>query len=176
MVTGGHRCRLLLILDGLAVFTLSQYNPRSLLFSQVERTKSTPFMAPQRTSQQPWDPASYPSTHQHRLDSEEDEDTKAPYDDLIDQYAIPFHPNPSHKAYNVNSAAFAMPDPSLSDPYLSQKTTRTSDGFGKDSEGASSDAHGWAYPPSATKEEEKPKVSLWEMVRELRSVPGRSLT
>lgn len=132
-------------------------------------------MAPQRTSQQPWDPASYPSTHQHRLDPEEDEDTKVPYDDLIDQYAIPFHHNASHKAYNVDSAAFAMPD-TPNAPYLSQKTTRTSDGFGKDSEGASSDAHGWAYPPSAAKEEEKTKTPLWEMVRDQRSVSGRSLS
>ena len=134
-------------------------------------------MAPQPTSQQPWDPASYPSSHQHRFDSEEDEDRKAPYDDLIDQYAIPFHQNPSHKAYNVDSAAFAMPDSSIGDPYLSQKTSRTSDGFGKDSEAASSDAHGWAYPPVATKEEEKTKASLWETVRARvqRSVSGRAL-
>ena len=162
LVTGGHGCRLLLIVDGLADFTLSTTQTRSLLYSQVEGTTSTRSqMASQRTSQQPWD-VPYPPTQQ-RFGSEEDEDTKAPYDDLIDQYAIPYRQNSTHKAYNVDSTAFKSSDPK--NYALAQKASRTTEGTGKDLEGGSSDGHAWAYPPPTSNEQTTEKASFWETVR-----------
>ena len=122
-------------------------------------------MAP--NSQQPWDVHYPPTTQPVHFDSEEDEDIKAPYDDLIDQYAIPYHQNPNHKSYNVNAAAFKGPHPNGRPYSISQNTSRTSNITGKDLEGASPHAHDWAYPPPAAKEEVV-KTSLWRRVRTAR--------
>lgn len=123
-------------------------------------------MALQHAPQQPWDVAYPPEQQSHRFDSEEDEDMKAPYDDLIDQYAIPYRQNSSHKSYSVEPSAFKT-DPNGPRTYpLSQKTSLTSDVTGKDLGDASSDAHDWAYPPPASKEEVA-KTSIWRTVRPL---------
>lgn len=88
---------------------------------------------------------------------------KAPYDDLIDQYAIPYRQNSSHKSYSVEPSAFKT-DPNGPRTYpLSQKTSLTSDVTGKDLGDASSDAHDWAYPPPASKEEVA-KTSIWRTI------------
>ena len=122
-------------------------------------------MASQRTSQQQWGPY-YPSPHpQHRLDLE-DEDAKASYDDLIDQYAIPYHQNSNHKPFNVDSSAFRTADRSntaVGYP-LSQKNTGTMESDNKDFEGSTVDGHTWAYPPPPIKEE-TPKAAWWRVVR-----------
>lgn len=100
-----------------------------------------------------WEPA-YPPTSQQPSHEDFDEDTKAPYDDLIDQYATPFRQNSNHKSYKVDPSAF------------DHKTT--SDGSGKDLENASSNGHDWAYPPSAPSEEKgKAKALTWSAVRTL---------
>ena len=101
-------------------------------------------------SHAPWEP-SYPPNHpQPHHDADSDEDAKAPYDDLIDQYATPFQQNARHKVHKVEPLAF------------DQKT----DGSGKDLEGVSSNGHDWAYPPTASSEEKgKGKAWTWRMVR-----------
>ena len=89
-----------------------------------------------------------PPVHPHNA---HDDDAKAPYDDLIDQYATPFQQNARHKVHKVEPLAF------------DQKT----DGSGKDLEGASSNGHDWAYPPTASSEEKgKGKAWTWRMVRD----------
>ena len=97
---------------------------------------------------QPWE-IPYNSA-QHPPHPEDDEDTKAPYDDLIDQYATPFRQTAQHKVHKVEPLTF------------DQKT----DGSGKDLEGASSTGHDWAYPPATTTEEKgKGKALTWSSVR-----------
>ncbi|GJE87787.1 hypothetical protein PsYK624_038700 [Phanerochaete sordida] len=93
-----------------------------------------------------WEP-SYPSSNPRpHHDGYSDEDAKAPYDDLIDQYATPFHQTAQHKVHKVEPLTF------------DQKT----DGSGKDLEGASSNGHDWAYPPTTTTEEKgKGKALTW---------------
>ncbi len=110
-------------------------------------------MPPHPTSQ-PWD-LSYPpapSSEQHG-----EEDLKAPYDDLIDQYAIPYRQNPTHKAYAVDPSAFESDD-------LSQKPSRTTEASDKDLEYASTDGHNWGYPPVAQKEKRE-RGHWWSAVR-----------
>lgn len=95
-----------------------------------------------------WEP-SYPSTQHPHHDDDSDEDVKAPYDDLIDQYATPFSQNSQHKVHKVEPLAF------------DQKTNAT----GKDLEGASSDGHDWAYPPAPTANEKGQRKPLtWSTV------------
>ncbi|PSR71279.1 hypothetical protein PHLCEN_2v12793 [Hermanssonia centrifuga] len=117
-------------------------------------------MPPHPTSQ-PWD-LSYPpapSSEQHG-----EEDLKAPYDDLIDQYAIPYRQNPTHKAYAVDPSAFESDD-------LSQKPSRTTEASDKDLEYASTDGHNWGYPPVAQKEKRE-RGHWWSAVRlDLLQVP-----
>jgi hypothetical protein len=96
--------------------------------------------------------SSYPSTTQQSSRIDEDEDSKVPFDDLIDQYATPFSQNSVHKAYKVDPSAF------------DRKTTF--DDSGKDLESASSHGHDWAYPPTtATEEKGKRKAWTWSSVR-----------
>lgn len=95
-----------------------------------------------------WEPSYPPTTQQLHHDFDSDEDHKAPYDDLIDQYATPFRQNSQHKIHKVDALAF------------DQKTDT------KDLEGASSNGHDWAYPPATTTEEKgKRKVLTWSSVR-----------
>lgn len=100
----------------------------------------------------PWDLTPPPPQTPHR--DSEDEDAKAPYDDLIDQYATPFRQNPSHKAVTVDPSAFDQSKGALAYA-LSKKSTHTSDTHGKDLEGSSAAGHDWAYPPASAKEEKE---------------------
>lgn len=98
----------------------------------------------------------YPPTTQQPHHHEDDEDTKSPYDDLIDQYAVPFSQNAKHKSFKVDSLAFDAAD----------RTHKTSEDTGKDLEGASSQGHDWAYPPTTpTEEKGKGKPWTWSSVR-----------
>ena len=106
----------------------------------------------------PWDLADPPKQSAH-LDYD-DEDVKAPYDDLIDQYATPFRQNATHKAYSVDPSAFDQ-SKGASAYALSQKTTHTIDAHGKDFEGSSTPDHDWAYPPTAAKEESASAKGTW---------------
>ena len=98
-----------------------------------------------------WESSYPPTTQQRHHDIDSDEDHKVPYDDLIDQYATPFSQNSQHKVHKVDPLAF------------DQKTNTS----GKDLEGASSNGHDWAYPPTATTEEKgKRKALTWSSVRQ----------
>ena len=106
-----------------------------------------------------WEPAYPPSTQQPVHHEDSDEDTKAPYDDLIDQYATPFRQNPTHKAYTVDPSAFDHKNDS-----------------GKDVESASSQGHDWAYPPATSAEEKgKGKAWTWSSVRPVHPIHTRSV-
>ncbi|KAJ3480257.1 hypothetical protein NLI96_g8479 [Meripilus lineatus] len=115
--------------------------------------------APQQNyfHQQPFYPPSQPHEQVHYIP--EHEDTKAPYDDLIDQYATPYRQNSQHKAYTVNPAAFNPSEQTL--PYSSSTHKPTvSEVTSKDLEGSSSQGHDWGYPPvppPVDKEKDKEK-------------------
>ena len=100
-----------------------------------------------------WEPSYPPTVQDSHHDGHSDEDVKAPYDDLIDQYATPFRQNSRHKVHKVDPLAF------------DQKT----DPSGKDLEEASSNGHDWAYPPptatTTTEEKGKGKALTWSAVR-----------
>ncbi|KAI0803078.1 hypothetical protein BC629DRAFT_1284250 [Irpex lacteus] len=86
---------------------------------------------------------------------EDDEDTKAPYDDLIDQYATPFTKNAKHSVYSVDASAF---DRGASSYSLDQKPSQISD---KDLEGSTVHGHDWEYPPQKARPEEKVEKRNW---------------
>ena len=101
---------------------------------------------------------SYPPTTQ-QSHKHEDEDSKSPYDDLIDQYAVPFGQNPKHKSFKVDTSAFNAAD----------RPHKSSEDTGMDMEGASSQGHDWAYPPTTpTEEKGKSKALTWSSVRVVR--------
>jgi hypothetical protein len=86
---------------------------------------------------------------------EDDEDFKAPYDDLIDQYATPFSKTSQHKAYNVDPSAF---DKGASRYSLDHKPTHMTDSTGKDLEGSTAHGHDdWEYPPPKARENKQEK-------------------
>ena len=106
----------------------------------------------------------YPPSHPHEQPFTGIEDTKAPYDDLIDQYAIPFSQNPKHKSVTVDPSAFNSSERSL--PYNPSHKQATSDVTSKDLEGTSSQGHDWGYPPpSVPPPIEKEKLNWLSMVR-----------
>ena len=80
---------------------------------------------------------------------EDDEDIKAPYDDLIDQYATPFSKNPQHQVYSVDAGAF---DRGASSYSLDQKSSHIND---KDLEGSTAHGHDWEYPPPKARQEKE---------------------
>ncbi|KAI0690668.1 hypothetical protein BC835DRAFT_1280513 [Cytidiella melzeri] len=98
-------------------------------------------------------PTPWELTHPHQSAHpplQDDEDIKAPYDDLIDQYAVPFGKNSQHKAYTVDSSAF---DGGATSYSLDHKPTHMNDPIGKDLEGSTAHGHDWEYPPTSQKEE-----------------------
>ncbi|CAL1696480.1 unnamed protein product [Somion occarium] len=105
-------------------------------------------------------PAAYP--HTPRSPHFDDEDTKVPYDDLIDQYATPYRQNSQHKAYTVNPSAFNASGAVPSYP-LTHKKTNLSDATSKDLEGGTSEGLDWGYPPSPPKKD-KEERSCWPNV------------
>ena len=108
---------------------------------------------------------SYPPTTQQAHQHEYDEDTKAPFDDLIDQYALPYSQNSQHKSYTMDPAVFGAGD---------RTHNSTGERRGKDLEEASSQGHDWAYPPTAALEEKSKsgkKALTWSTVRVLSKFP-----
>jgi len=91
---------------------------------------------------------------------DDDEDFKAPYDDLIDQYATPFQKNSQHMEYNVHPSAFDQSNGAA----LSQKATHTSDVTGKDLEGSTVHGHDWAYPPTTSKEAKANRNCIYALI------------
>lgn len=115
----------------------------------------------QSTHPAPWE-LSHPPQHSSHQD-EDDEDVKAPYDDLIDQYATPYRQGATHKAYAVDPSAFDQSKGAAPTYALSQKTTHTSETHGKDLEGSTTHLNDWAYPPSAGKEEKGKGKGSWSI-------------
>ena len=107
-------------------------------------------------------PAHPPPAHQPQLD--DDDDVKAPYDDLIDQYATPYRSNSKHKTFNLAGQTNGAPTYPLT-----HKKTNNSDASTKDLEGSTSEGADWGYPPGPPKVEEK-KPNFWSSVRTTRSL------
>lgn len=119
-----------------------------LTFSQDEETNlNTLFQTMPSSHPAPWE-----LTHPQQSPlppPEDDEDTKAPYDDLIDQYATPFSKNPQHQVYSVDAGAF---DRGASRYSLDQKSSHMND---KDLEGSTAHGHDWEYPPPKARQEKE---------------------
>ncbi|EMD41724.1 hypothetical protein CERSUDRAFT_110297 [Gelatoporia subvermispora B] len=106
-------------------------------------------------------PTSNPPAQRAPLD-DDDDDIKAPYDDLIDQYAT------QYKAFSVDAASFNTSQgrhgraPSIP---LTQKQSFSTDTHttGKDPDGLDGQRLDWGYPPTPCKEEKK-KRSLWHTI------------
>ncbi|KAH8100528.1 hypothetical protein BXZ70DRAFT_1022471 [Cristinia sonorae] len=109
-------------------------------------------MASYVTSQQQQHPSNYqyPSQQPHIPD----EDAKAPYDDLIDQYAAPYTSNAQHKTFNLaHGRTTSFP--------LTHKPTNPSDVSTKDIEGSTTEGHDWGYPPGPPAAEKEEQQSVW---------------
>ncbi|KAI0082250.1 hypothetical protein K474DRAFT_1681566 [Panus rudis PR-1116 ss-1] len=106
----------------------------------------------------------YPASHPQPPHFD-DEDTKAPYDDLIDQYATPFRQNPQHKAYSIDPSALSASDRSAQPTSypLTHKKTNMSDATSKDLEAGTTEGVDWGYPPPLPKVE-KDKPNWWATV------------
>lgn len=102
-------------------------------------------------------PAHPPQAHQPQFD--DDDDVKAPYDDLIDQYATPYRSNSPHKTFNLTDGRTGVPTYPLT-----HKHTNNSDDSGKDIEGSTSEGTDWGYPPGPP-QVDKEKKSWWSSVR-----------
>ena len=91
----------------------------------------------------PWDLADPPKQSAH-LDYD-DEDVKAPYDDLIDQYSSPYGSQP-HRTFAVDPSAFSSHgcQPSYTVSNQSHET--------KDFKSADPNPPDWEYPPPLAKE------------------------
>ncbi|KAI0768519.1 hypothetical protein BD413DRAFT_479103 [Trametes elegans] len=100
-------------------------------------------------------PAQPPAAHR---------DDKAPYDDLIDQYASPYA-SPAPRAFAVDPASFNLPDsrhgraPSYPIPKQSYSSEFTKDT--KSLEGHGPEPPDWEYPPILPKETVKEKNKSW---------------
>ncbi|OCH96575.1 hypothetical protein OBBRIDRAFT_743369 [Obba rivulosa] len=112
------------------------------------------------------DSISYPASNRpaQRAPLDDDDDyIKAPYDDLIDQYATPY------KAYSVDAASFNAAQgrhgraPSIP---LTQKQSFSIDTHAtdKDIDGVDDQGLDWGYPPSTPSKEEKPKRKFWATI------------
>ncbi|KAI0374406.1 hypothetical protein BV20DRAFT_936044 [Pilatotrama ljubarskyi] len=94
-----------------------------------------------------------------------DNDTKAPYDDLIDQYATPYGTQ-AHKTYAVDPASLNLADsrhgraPSYPLPKQSYSSDVTKDT--KTLEGHGPDPPDWEYPPTLAKGDAKEKETSWK--------------
>lgn len=86
-----------------------------------------------------------------------DDDVKAPYDDLIDQYATPYQRQSDYKAYSLNpNDASHTRQPSYP---LSHKQSYAGQTTGKDSIDGRTD---WEYPPATVKQDKiKEKANFW---------------
>ncbi len=102
----------------------------------------------------------YPApAHPH---SSRDDEPKANYDDLIDQYTAPYG-NQSHKTYAVDPRHGRQPSYPLSmskDSYDTSRDLKSIDSHGRD-------PPDWEYPPPLAKEDtsKDEKESKWSRVR-----------
>lgn len=109
----------------------------------------------------------YPTNpSQQQLDLADD-DVKAPYDDLIDQYATPYQRQSDYKAYSVNPLDASKAPHARQPSYpLSQKQSYNSEATGKDSIDGDRDGNDWEYPPPTLKQDKtKEKLNFWATVR-----------
>ena len=93
-----------------------------------------------------------------------DDDTKAPYDDLIDQYAAPYG-NQASRTYAVDPTSMSRDGRQPSVP-LSKHSFSTSKDF-KSLDGHSQAHPDWEYPPQSTAEIEEKEKKTWRSVRSL---------
>lgn len=92
-----------------------------------------------------------------------DDETKAPYDDLIDQYAAPYG-SQAHRTYAVDPASMSRHGRQPSFP-TSKHSYDTSRDF-KSTDGHKQDPPDWEYPPPPAKGEMVEKeVKTWRSVR-----------
>ena len=110
-------------------------------------------------------PAPWELTHpQQSPQPPDDEDVKAPYDDLIDQYGAPYGAQP-YKTFAVDPSAFSSHgrQPSYT---VSNQSHETSKDF-KSADGFAQEPPDWEYPPPLAKEGkvETEKKSKWAKVR-----------
>ncbi|KAI0639171.1 hypothetical protein C8Q77DRAFT_1184475 [Trametes polyzona] len=94
-----------------------------------------------------------------------DNDTKAPYDDLIDQYATPYGTQ-AHKTFAVDPASLNYADAHFDSPAYSPPKQSYSSEVTKDTkslEGHGPDPPDWEYPPPLPKGKKvkKEKESAW---------------
>ena len=146
----------------------------SCLLARVARPRWTPsflLLAGRTTnlchsftmSSQPQHP-SYPQ-YPAPVHPSRDDETKAPYDDLIDQYASPYG-NQAHKTFAVDPASFSGHARQPSYP-LSKHSYETSKDL-KSLDSHAQDPPDWGYPPPLSKETKKDeKESTWSKVRPL---------
>ncbi|TFK90216.1 hypothetical protein K466DRAFT_485138 [Polyporus arcularius HHB13444] len=88
-----------------------------------------------------------------------DDEAKAPYDDLIDQYASPYG-NQAHRTYAVDPASLAGHARQPSYPLSKHSYTTSKDFKSLDSHGQ--DTPDWEYPPPLSKEDKKDeKETSW---------------
>ncbi|KAF8898375.1 hypothetical protein BD779DRAFT_3946 [Infundibulicybe gibba] len=106
----------------------------------------------------PLDSSPQHQIHRPYLQPQQDQDSpKASYDDLIDEYAVPFTPTSRHQTYSVQTSA---PDHRRGPSYpLSHKTTLS----GKHSDDTSHDTSHVAYPPMPPVKEVDTR-GFWEKV------------
>lgn len=134
------------------------------LCSQVDHlphnVKVTRFDMSAVPSYPPQYPAQPPLAHH-------DDDTKAPYDDLIDQYAAPYGTQ-THRTYAVDPTSLNLADsrhgraPSYPLPKQSYSSETTKDIKSLEDHGP--DPPDWGYPPAAAQEDAKEEKS-WTRVR-----------
>ncbi|KAI1797658.1 hypothetical protein LXA43DRAFT_259521 [Ganoderma leucocontextum] len=92
-----------------------------------------------------------------------DDETKAPYDDLIDQYAAPYG-NQAHRTYAVDPTSMSQHARQPSFP-MSKHSYDTSRDF-KSVDAHNQDPPDWEYPPPLAKGEKVEKeVKTWRSVR-----------
>ena len=116
------------------------------------------------TSYPQYPPAVYPTTSR-------DDETKAPYDDLIDQYAATYG-SQAHTTYAVDPASMSRHGRQPSFP-MSKHSYDTSTDF-KSADGHKQDPPDWEYPPPPAKGEIVEKeAKTWRSVRPILLISRR---
>ncbi|THH26654.1 hypothetical protein EUX98_g7531 [Antrodiella citrinella] len=90
----------------------------------------------------------------------DDDDVKAPYDDLIDQYAAPYGVNPQHKTFNI---ATGRTGAAPTYPLTHKQTNNSDDDSGKDIEASTTEGTDWGYPPGPPTVD-KEKKTFWATI------------
>lgn len=144
------------------VVGLSLDHPRSLCSQAEQPTPSHSLIMSAQTPSKPstsypqYPAPVYPTTSR-------DDETKAPYDDLIDQYAAPYG-SQAYRTYAVDPASMSRHDRKPSFP-ISKHSYDTSRDF-KSADGHNQEPPDWEYPPPLAKGEQIEKESkTWRSVR-----------